>query len=205
MTEAWMAIDAGADVLGLVGHMPSGPGIITDDLAAEIAAQVPKHIETFLLSSETKASDIIAHHVRVNSTAIQIVDELTEGSYEEIRVALPAIKLVQVIHVLDQHSVIQAKAVAQHVDALLLDSGNPNLAVKELGGTGRTHNWQLSQQIVAAVDKPVYLAGGLSAVNVNTAINQVKPYGLDLCSSVRSNGDLDIAKLKAFIQAARAV
>ena len=205
MTEAWMAIDAGADVLGLVGHMPSGPGIITDDLAAEIAAQVPKHIETFLLSSETKASDIIAHHVRVNSTAIQIVDELTEGSYEEIRVALPAIKLVQVIHVLDQHSVIQAKAVAQHVDALLLDSGNPNLAVKELGGTGRTHNWQLSQQIVAAVDKPVYLAGGLSAVNVNTAINQVKPYGLDLCSSVRSNGDLDIAKLKAFIQATRAV
>ena len=205
MTEAWMAIDAGADVLGLVGHMPSGPGIITDDLAAEIAAQVPKHIETFLLSSETKASDISVHHARVNSTAIQIVDELNEGSYEEIRVALPAIKLVQVIHVLDQHSVIQAKAVAQHVDALLLDSGNPNLAVKELGGTGRTHNWQLSQQIVAAVDKPVYLAGGLSAVNVNTAINQVKPYGLDLCSSVRSNGDLDKTKLKAFIQAARAV
>lgn len=205
MTEAWMAIDAGADVLGLVGHMPSGPGIISDDLAAEIAAQVPKHIETFLLSSETKASDIIVHHARVNSTAIQIVDELNEGSYEEIRVALPAIKLVQVIHVLDGHSVQQAKAVAQHVDALLLDSGNPNLVVKELGGTGRTHNWQLSQQIVAAVDKPVYLAGGLSAVNVNTAINQVKPYGLDLCSSVRSNGDLDKTKLKAFIQAARAV
>lgn len=201
--EATAAIDAGADILGLVGDMPSGPGIIDDELAAEIAAQVPNHIETFLLTSETSATGVIAHHQKVNSTALQLVDQLESGTYADIRAGLPEIKLVQVIHVIDQHALLQAKSVAAHVDALLLDSGNPNLAVKELGGTGRIHDWQLSQQIVDSVSIPVYLAGGLSAANVVQAIQQVKPFGLDLCSSVRTNNCLDPEKLSSFITAAK--
>ncbi len=200
LAEAEIAINAGADVLGLVGHMPCGPGIITDELAAEIAANVPIHIETFLLTSETSATGIIAHHHRVKSSALQIVDELTEGSYAEIKLAMPDVKLVQVIHVLDQSSVSYAQKMASHVDALLLDSGNPNLAIKELGGTGRTHDWSLSQQIIKSVNVPVYLAGGLNQSNVKAAISAVKPFGLDLCSSVRTDGDLDVEKLNTFIQ-----
>ena len=198
--EALTAINAGADILGLVGHMPSGPGIITDRLAAEIADQVPKHIETFLLTSETAAAEIVAHHRRVNNTALQIVDALSEGTYQQIRSALPGIKLVQVIHVLDDASLLEAHQVSEFVDALLLDSGNPNLAVKELGGTGRTHNWHISQQIVDKVDIPVYLAGGLKVNNVAQAIKQVKPYGIDLCSGVRSGDCLDTNKLSAFMR-----
>ncbi len=199
--EAKIAIDSGADILGLVGHMPSGPGIITDQMAATIAAQVPDHIETFLLTSETTAAGIIKHHQKIKSTALQLVDELAQGSYAEIKSALPGVKLVQVIHVIDEASVDQAQTTAKHVDALLLDSGNPNLAVKELGGTGRTHNWALSQQIVSTVNIPVYLAGGLSASNVATAIEQVNPHGLDLCSSVRTDDGLDAEKLTNFIEA----
>ncbi len=198
--EAQLAIDAGADVLGLVGQMPSGSGIISDQLAAEIAASVPTHIETFLLTSETTAEGIIDHHHRVNSSALQLVDELIEGSHKAIRMALPKVKLVQVIHVIDHASVIHAQQISPYVDALLLDSGNPNLAVKELGGTGRVHDWKLSQEIVDSVDVPVFLAGGLNQSNVSTAIRQVKPYGLDLCSSVRTEGALDGSKLSDFIQ-----
>ncbi|MGJ8663062.1 MAG: phosphoribosylanthranilate isomerase [Marinicella sp.] len=201
--EAKIAIDAGASVLGLVGKMPSGPGIITDELAAKIARQVPEHIETFLLTSETTAAAIVKHHQRVNSTAIQIVDELVEGCYADIKSALPGIKLVQVIHVLDENSIEQAKQVAANVDAILLDSGNPHLVVKELGGTGRTHNWKLSQQIVSEVCVPVYLAGGLNTENVIDAISQVRPYGLDLCSSVRTEYHLDEVKLIEFIAKAK--
>lgn len=200
IAEADLAIESGADVLGLVGHMPSGPGIIADELAAEIVIKTPSHIETFLLTSETTVAGIIAHHIRVKSSALQLVDDLTEGSHADIKSALPEIKLVQVIHVLDQSSVDQALKLAPHVDALLLDSGNPNLSIKELGGTGRVHNWSLSRKIVNAVDVPVYLAGGLSACNVSDAVRQVKPYGLDLCSSVRTEGDLDAAKLFEFIR-----
>lgn len=201
--EAQIAIEAGADVLGLVGDMPSGPGIISDELARDIAAAVPKHIETFLLASETTATDIIKHHQRVKSSALQLVDALTAGSYAEIKQSLPGVKLVQVIHVLNEESIQQALDVAGHVDAILLDSGNPNLTVKELGGTGRTHNWDLSKRIVTAVSVPVYLAGGLCAENVRDAISQVQPYGLDLCSGVRTDDQLDQAKLKAFVAAVR--
>jgi phosphoribosylanthranilate isomerase len=193
-----MAIRHGAAALGLVGKMPSGPGIISDEEIYSIAQTIPPPIASFLLTSETTAEDIITHHRRVHTTSIQLVDALSGRSYEFIRKELPAVKLVQVIHVIDEHSVEEAIEIADFVDAILLDSGNPNLSVKELGGTGRTHNWQLSRQIREHISKPVFLAGGLHPLNVQEAIETVQPFGVDLCSGVRTNGNLDERKLEAF-------
>lgn len=201
VAEARLAVAHGASALGLVGKMPSGPGVITDDLIAEIAQQVPPPISTFLLTSETSVASIIEHHQKVNTTTIQMVDALAEGTYRQIRAQLPAVKLVQVIHVIDERTVEEAIEIAQHVDALLLDSGNPNLQVKELGGTGRVHNWALSRKIRESISIPLFLAGGIRAENVREAIETVEPFGLDLCSSVRSNGQLDEQKLATFFEA----
>lgn len=200
--EASMAIEYGAAALGLVGHMPSGPGVISDELIFSIAREVPPPIGTFLLTSETTTSAIIEHHIKTATNTIQLVDALTEGNYQQIRTALPAIKLVQVIHVLDERSVDEALEMAEHADALLLDSGNPNLAVKVLGGTGRVHNWALSRKIVEQSKVPVFLAGGLNTTNVREALDTVQPFGLDLCSSVRTYKKLDPVKLAAFFKAA---
>lgn len=200
--EAHTAVSCGAAALGLVGKMPSGPGVIDDDLIYAIARTVPPPISTFLLTSETAADAIIAHHERTRTNTIQLVDALQEAAYDNLRAAMPSVKLVQVIHVLDDASVAEALRLAEHVDALLLDSGNPNLPVKELGGTGRVHNWNLSRQIVAQARVPVFLAGGLKADNVQAALEQVQPFGLDLCSSVRTDGQLDPKKLEAFFRAA---
>ncbi|KUO63871.1 MAG: N-(5'-phosphoribosyl)anthranilate isomerase [Lutibacter sp. BRH_c52] len=199
--EAILAINAGASALGLVGHMPSGPGIISNQLIAEIAASVPKHIDTFLLTSETSAEKIIQHYLKVNTTTIQLVDALMQGSHSQIKSALPHIKIVQVLHVLDESSIDEALKISNFVDLILLDSGNPNLATKELGGTGRIHNWEISKEIVNKVTVPVFLAGGLTPKNALQAIKEVNPYGLDLCSGVRTNGHLDIIKLDAFFRA----
>lgn len=198
LEEAKLALHYGASALGLVGHMPSGPGVISDDLIFQIARSMPPAADSFLLTSEQKAQHIIAHHQRVHTSTIQIVDALEEGSYAEIRKAIPAVKLVQVIHVVDESSIDEAQYAAAHVDAILLDSGNPTLQVKELGGTGRTHNWQISRRIVESLDKAVFLAGGLHAGNVQEAIAYVQPFGLDLCSGVRTNGRLDERKLDDF-------
>ena len=122
------------------------------------------------------------------------------GTYADLRAALPGISLVQVIHVTDEQSLAEAVAIAPHVNALLLDSGNQSLTVKELGGTGRVHNWEISRRIREAVDVPVFLAGGLHAGNVAAAIQQVGPFGLDICSGVRTDGRLDEGKLKAFFE-----
>ncbi len=198
--EAMIAIEHGADALGLVGQMPSGPGVISDELIKQIAGKVPPPISTFLLTSQTKPGDIIAHYKKVNTTTIQIVDELEKREYEILRSELPHVKLVQVIHVVGQSSIEEAVQISEYVDAILLDSGNPNLAIKELGGTGRTHNWEISRQIRQSIPIPLFLAGGINKDNVLQAIEIVQPFGLDLCSSVRTNGELDPQKLMEFFK-----
>jgi len=193
--EAQMAIRYGASALGLVGRMPSGPGIISDEAIFSITKTIPTGISSFLLTSETTADKIVAHHQATYTNTIQLVDAVAPGTYTEIRRAIPTIKLVQVIHVLSEASVTEALSVADEVDALLLDSGNPNLAVKELGGTGRTHNWEFSKDIVRQSPIPVYLAGGINPDNIQQAIDRVGPFGIDLCSGVRTQQQLDEQKL----------
>jgi phosphoribosylanthranilate isomerase len=195
-----MATSYGASAIGLVGRMPSGPGPIEDELIKSIASIIPPPIATFLLTSETSAEQIINHHQRTFTDTIQLVDELHEKEYALIKKALPAIKLVQVIHVIDEVSVEQAIKVSEKVDAILLDSGNPKLTIKELGGTGRTHDWKLSRKIKESINIPLFLAGGLNVENVRQAIDVVNPYGVDVCSGVRTNGQLDERKLKAFFE-----
>ena len=201
--EMLAAVSQGATALGFVSRMPSGPGPIEESLIASIVPHVPREIATFLLTSETKAEPIVAQQRRTRVNTLQLVDEVEAGTYERLRQALPGVSIVQVIHVTDDQSVEEAVGVAESVDALLLDSGNPRLAVKELGGTGRVHDWKLSREIRSRVTVPVYLAGGLNASNVSEAIRVVRPFGVDICSGVRTGGGLDPAKLKAFVGAAR--
>jgi phosphoribosylanthranilate isomerase len=201
--EAEKAIGAGASVLGLVGRMPSGPGVISDQDIREIAASVPSNVATWLLTSETAADDIIEHYHRVHTTGIQMVDTLQRGNYRQIRESLPGVDLIQVVHVVDEESVEQAVSVSSHVDAVLLDSGNPALDVKELGGTGRIHDWQISKRIRDRIKKPLFLAGGLTPENISRAVHAVNPYGVDICSGVRSNGKLDEEKLNRLVNAVK--
>ena len=201
--EAAMAIAHGASAVGLVSAMPSGPGVIAEETIAQITATVPPPIATFLLTSQRRSEAIIAQQRRCRANTIQLCDYVPVEVYPQLRAALPGIALVQVVHVTGAEAVDYATSVAEHVDALLLDSGNPALAIKQLGGTGRTHNWELSRQIRNAVAIPLFLAGGLNAANVGEAIAAVQPFGLDVCSGVRTADKLDPAKLQAFFEAAR--
>ncbi|MDZ7631366.1 MAG: phosphoribosylanthranilate isomerase [Gemmatimonadaceae bacterium] len=203
VSEAALAVAHGASALGLVSHMPSGPGVVDDDTIAAIIATVPPAVATFLLTSATDATAIIAQQARLRPSVLQLVDHLDAGVHRGLREALPGIALVQVVHVEDEESVAYALAAAPTVDALLLDSGRLKAPVKELGGTGRTHDWSLSRRIRDASGKPVFLAGGLHAANVADAIAAVQPFGLDLCTGVRTDGQLDADKLQLFMQRVR--
>lgn len=201
IAEAKLAVDYGAAAIGLVAKMPSGPGVISDELISAIAKTVPSGVDTFLLTSETSYESIVEHHKRVNTTTIQIVDALSNRQYNDIRASLPNVKLVQVIHIIDETAIQEAIEISPWVDAILLDSGNPNLDVKVLGGTGKTHNWEISKKIREAINLPVFLAGGINKDNLKQAIDIVQPYGVDLCSSVRTNGQLDEKKLEMLFNA----
>lgn len=201
IAEAQLAIAAGADALGLVASMPSGPGPISDKAIAEIAATVPPPVATFLLTCRTRTREIVEHIRLTGCNTVQLCDAISEGSYNEIREACPAVRIVQVIHVQDDLSFEEATAAAPHVDALLLDSGRTRKTEAiELGGTGRTHDWTISRRIVEAVAVPVFLAGGLKAENVAEAVRAVRPFGVDLCNGVRTGGRLDKGKLERFVE-----
>ncbi len=201
ISESKLAIKFGADALGLVSNMPSGPGVISDRLITEIVKIIPPPIASFLLTSKIEAEEIISQHKKINSNTIQLVDTVNFETYKMLRKKLPIVKLVQVIHVLDERSVDEALEISEHIDALLLDSGNPNLGIKILGGTGKTHNWKLSRRICELSKVSVFLAGGINAENIKQANEEVNPFGFDLCSSVRSSGKLDEFKLGAFFEA----
>lgn len=193
-----MAVAVGASALGLVSAMPSGPGVVDDDTIARVARSVPPGVSTFLLTSRVDADAIIEQERAAGCSALQLVDAVDPAVYPVIRAALPGIKIVQVIHVIGPESVDEAVGVAPFVDAILLDSGNPKASVKELGGTGRLHDWILSKRIREAVGVPLYLAGGLGPHNAAEAIATVRPFGLDVCSGVRTDGRLDGDKLQRF-------
>jgi len=202
--EARLVISAGASALGLVSAMPSGPGPIADERIAAIARTVPPPVATFLLTCKQNALDV-ARQVRASGcNTVQVCDELTDRDYTTLRGELPNVRLVQVIHVEGEPSIDEALAIAPHVDALLLDSGRPKGAVKELGGTGRVHDWSVSRTIRQRSPVPVFLAGGLNEQNVGEAIRIVRPFGIDMCSGVRTDGNLDPDKLARFVRAVHA-
>ncbi len=198
-----MAIRYGAAAIGLVSQMPSGPGPIPEHRIHDIAVSLPSHIESFLLTSLTDTAAIIAQHRRCLTTTIQMCDYQEAGCYPELRKHLPGVALVQVIHITGDTAIREARIAAEYVDALLLDSGNRNLPVRELGGTGRVHDWSISNEIRATIRIPVYLAGGLNHGNVARAILEVSPFGVDVCSGVRTMGHLDEEKVSKFFEAVR--
>jgi phosphoribosylanthranilate isomerase len=198
--EAQLAIVHGASAVGLVSRMPSGPGVIEEDLIAEIAAAVPPGVASFLLTSEIDVPAIIDQQRRTRVNTLQLVDALPPGAHQQLREALPGIALVQVVHVVGEQSIAEAVAIAPQVDAILLDSGNPAASVKELGGTGRVHNWEISRKIRQSISCPLFVAGGLQPANAREAIRQIGPYAVDVCSGVRTNGKLDAIKLRDFFR-----
>ncbi len=199
--EMRAAVREGASAVGLVSEMPSGPGVIGEELIAEIAARTPPAVATFLLTCKQDADSIIEQQRRCRANTLQLCDRVPTEVYRHLRAELPGVSLVQVVHVTGEESYEEALAAAPHVDAILLDSGNQSLAVKELGGTGRTHDWALSRRIRQAVDAPLFLAGGLTPANAADALAAVAPFGLDVCSGVRTSGRLDADKLKRFFAA----
>ncbi len=199
--EAEWAIEQGASAIGLVSNMPSGPGVINNEQIASIAKTIPSTISTFLLTSETKADKIIAQTKLFDIDTIQLVDEVSDEDLKDLKDLLNDITLIQVIHVLNKYSIDLAISKSKIVDAILLDSGAPKQTIKRLGGTGQTHNWNISRTIREEIDKPLWLAGGINQFNVREAIELVQPFGIDLCSGVRTNGQLDQQKLIEFFKA----
>ncbi len=200
IADAQIAIDNGAYAIGLVSKMPSGPGVISDEKIRKIAIWAPNDIKTVLLTSLQNVDELVTQIDYCNPNIVQLVDCQDAETYETLQMIFPDLEIMQVVHIVDEDSALLAKDVSHYVDYLLLDSGDPNLETKELGGTGKTHNWEISKMIVDYIEVPVFLAGGLNLDNVSEAITKVNPFGVDICSGLRLDGRLDETKVKQFMK-----
>lgn len=203
IAEAELALEAGADALGLVSAMPSGPGVISDADIATIAEWIGPRAASVLLTSRQSAAAIDEQLSRTTPDILQIVDTLPEADMSAVRARHPEMAVMPVVHVTGRASLDEAMRLGANADAILLDSGNPLASVKELGGTGRVHDWDVSRAIREAIPVPLLLAGGLRRENVARAVSLVRPFGVDVCSGVRRDGRLDRDALTAFIAEAR--
>ncbi len=185
--------------------MPSGPGPIDDDLIRTIVRTVPPPVAAFLLTSRTDAKDIADHVRYCGVNTVQVVNYVEPTVHESLAKSIPHVRRVQVIHVEDESALELIHDYTSFVHAFLLDSGRPSAAIAELGGTGRTHDWKISAEFVRRSPKPVFLAGGLKPNNVADAIRAVKPFGIDVCSGLRTNNALDAEKVAAFVKGIRHV
>jgi len=200
--EASIATSLGADAIGLVSEMPSGPGVISELQIKQIIEKTPPFVIPVLLTSKINALEICDQVNYCRPRAVQLCEPLNESDLKQLAKLLPGISLIRVIHVTGQESIKEAKTYASYVNAFLLDTGNRSGPKKQLGGTGETHDWSISAEIVKSVDVPVILAGGLNPQNVKQAIEYIKPYAVDVCSGVRTNDQLDPEKLSEFISVA---
>lgn len=198
--EAQIALNQGINAVGLVGHMPSGPGVIGSDRAASIIAALPGGVDSFFLTSHELGRDIVEALGVIKASTVQIVRHIDPVEYLPIIENLPNLRRIQVIHVENDSALGLIERYNEVADAFLLDSGKTMGTNPQFGGTGKVHDWVISKQFVQSTDLPVYLAGGLSPENVFRAVTEVRPAGVDVCSGVRSNDTLDLEKLQAFVQ-----
>lgn len=198
-----MAIAAGADALGLVGAMPTPVGVIDDGLAASIARRIPPPVAGVALTSEQTAEAMAAHVERVGINTLQVVHHGDPAVLDALRGMMPRLRIIQVVHVEGEDALALIDRYKDVADAFLLDSGKPSAGGRALGGTGQTHDWQVSAAFVKASPRPVFLAGGLNPDNIEEAIRAVRPFGVDVCSRLRTDGALDTEKLHAFLEGVR--
>lgn len=202
--EARICAEMGVDLVGLVGPMPSGAGIITAEKCREISESAAAWLTPVLLTSSETAEAIHSDVEDASVRAVQLVRHVDPGVHRALAMSLPQVRRFQVIHVEDGSALDLIDVYAGLADAFLLDSGKPSS--QELGGTGRVHDWEISAEFVRRSPLPVFLAGGLKPENVAKAMNTVKPFGLDICSGVRTPEDrLDPVKLRAFMDAVAAI
>lgn len=199
-----MAHRAGAQLLGLVSQTLSGAGAIPDRMIREIADSVPESATTCLLTAETDPARVAEHVKSTRTRAVQLVGRIAPGDVSRLRSAVAGLQAIKVIHVEGPQACDLAAAYFEGADALLLDTAVRGPNSDELGGTGQTHDWRISREIVRRSPIPVFLAGGLGPANVESAIRGVRPHGVDVCSGLRKDGDLDRGLLSEFVARAAA-
>ena len=194
------AVAAGADAVGfLMGITHVTQDAVTPETAAAMVATLPPFIVPVAVTHLTKPSDLIRIVELSHCTTLQIQDMVTPDDIAEVREDLPYLRIMKAVHVMDESAIATAKYFSDAADAILLDTRTAD----RIGGTGITHDWNISAKIVKECSCPVILAGGLTPENVTEAVARVRPYAVDVHTGVKKNGVRDAERTRAFVAKAK--
>jgi len=202
--DALLAAELGADAIGLlVGQKHNSLDFISATVAREIARALPPSMDAVLVTHLKEIDQLERLLQQSEITTIQLHSEIAPSSVERLRHRLPGVKIFKSINVISADSVAYPDAFKKLVDGFVLDS--INLATNQVGGTGKTDDWSVSRQIVMRYPEvPIILAGGLNSENVRSAIERVRPFGVDVNSGRKAaDGFKDPRKMEAFIVQAK--
>jgi len=173
-------VAAGADAVGVIHGVPvETPREVDEDTAESLVAGVPPLVTSVLVTMPTTVQEVVKRVDEIEPDAVQVHDGLGPAELG----ALARRVSQQIVAVVDAGAADIAEY-ADHADALLVDSVDDEGA----GGTGETHDWERTREVVASLDVPVVLAGGLTPDNVAEAVRTVQPFAVDTASGVESGG-----------------
>lgn len=173
--DADIAIRAGANALGFV--MAESTRQVTDTAAYSIGTIVPKGVETIGVFVNEELGTLAQTARFCKFTGVQLQGDEDQHYIAQLRALLPDIKIVKGVSASSL-----ANSPDLEPDAWLIDSGNSN----QRGGTGKTFDWHQAQPFAQKLKAPVIVAGGLSAENVQSALDVLRPWGVDVVSGVES-------------------
>ena len=202
--DALLAAELGADAIGLlVGQKHTSPDFIFTTVAKDIARALPPSVEAVLVTHVEDLDELERLLQQSEIRTIQLHSEIAPSSVERLRGRLPHLKIFKSINIISADSVAYPEAFEKLVGGFVLDS--INVATGQLGGTGKTHDWSVSRQIVMRyLEIPIILAGGLNSENVRSAIEYVHPFGVDVNSGTKApDGFKDTRKIEEFIVQAK--
>lgn len=198
--DALLAAELGADFLGFIVEISESEDSLSKDEAKNLIRQLPLEVIPVMVTYLNNAEEIVKVASYVIAGAVQLHSNISLPEIGKIRKALPKIKIIKAIHVIDEKVVSEAVKFSDYVDYILLDSK----AKGKIGGTGKTHDWSISRKIILKCKKPVLLAGGLNPENVLDAVRKIKPFGVDVNSGVKAKPRVkDAEKLRKFIENAK--
>lgn len=197
------AVAAGADAVGvLVGQRHPSDDFVDVDRARAIFAALPPFVAGVLVTHRDELDAVVELVERSGCSTLQLHAEVEPERADRVRESIAPVKLIALVSVRDDSAVQRARLLAPAADALILDSFDE--AAGRVGGTGQSHDWAISARIVAEVESPVVLAGGLEASNVIEAIQAVRPWAVDVNSGVRGpDGMRSEDRLREFLARAQ--
>ncbi len=203
IADALNSVECGVDIIGLlVGQKHTSDDFISKETAKEIKLSLPKGVTTTLITHLENASEIIDIARFIDVDYIQLHSYIEESEVDKIRETLPDKKLLRLIHISEDGETLNDISKIKNVDFYFTDS--INLKTNQVGGTGLTHDFERDRELVASLNKPVFVAGGLTPENVAEVVKLCQPYGVDVNSGCRGkNGGRDKAKMRKFVSQAR--